>query len=191
MAKMEDYDGVIKLAEHLGYYYQFITRSDRDVIPLQEEIKHAKNYVEIQNVRFGDRIKVVWQQDERDYSRIMVPRLILQPLIENAYQHGLKNKLKDGEIRIKIATDDRRISISIEDNGVGIDNEALLKLQDKLSNMDEEIETTAIVNIHRRLRIKYGYPSGVTVSRSQIGGFKAAIEIFLEGDHDVSAIDCR
>lgn len=191
MAKLEDYKSIIKLSKHLGSYYQFITRNDSDIIPLQYEIEHAKNYIEVQGIRFGDRIKVVWQQDKKDYSHVLVPRLILQPLIENAYQHGLGNKLKNGEIRIKIAASEDRVTISVEDNGEGTGHEELVKLQEKLTDINREIETTAIVNIHRRLRIKYGHSSGVTVSKSEMGGFKAVIDIDLKGDHNVSVVDSR
>ncbi len=189
MAKLEDYDSIIRLTKHLGTYYQFITRNASDIIPFQEEIEHVRNYIEIQSIRFGNRIKVVWQQEVQDYSNIMVPRLILQPFIENAYQHGLGNKLSDGEIHINISGNDQRVSISVEDNGEGMDHEDLVKLQNRISHMNGEIETTAIVNIHRRLKLKYGNSSGVTVSKSEMGGFKAVIDIFLKGDHNVSTVN--
>ena len=181
MAKLEDYDNIIRLSQHLGTYYQFITRSAKLEIPLEDEMNHAKDYIEIQNIRFGDRIKVKWEQTEGDYTTVLVPRLIMQPFIENAYYHGLGNKLKDGKINVSITVDHDRINISIQDNGLGIEGDDLISLQNSLSNMSQEIETTAILNIHRRLQIRYGGSSGVTVSKGELGGLKFTIDIFLKG----------
>ena len=178
MAKLEDYDNIVRLSQHLGTYYQFITRNAKQEIPFEDEINHAKDYIEIQNIRFGDRIKVEWEQTEGEYSTILVPRLIMQPFIENAYYHGLGNKLKDGKIHISITIIHDRINISIQDNGLGIEDEDLISLQKSLSSTSQEIETTAILNIHRRLQIRYGDSSGLTVSRGELGGLKIEIDIF-------------
>ena len=190
MAKVEDYKNIIRLSQHLGNYYQFITRNAKDEIPLSDEINHAKDYTEIQNIRFGDRIKVIWEQDDGDYENILVPRLILQPLIENAYYHGLRNKASGGIILIRLSANPSQISISIQDNGSELKDEEIAALQQSLMDVSGEIEVTAILNIHRRLQIRYGSNSGVTVSRGELGGLKVNLTACLKENRNVQIADC-
>ncbi len=90
MAKMEDNEGVAEMSRRLSSYYRYITRSDQNEVPLTMEYQNISDYTEIQTIRFGDRIKVELEPIPPGYEALMVPRFVLQPLFENAYNHGVE-----------------------------------------------------------------------------------------------------
>jgi two-component system sensor histidine kinase YesM len=174
----EEYDKAEDFVQKLGDYFQFITRSGKDFIPLSTEVGHAKVYTEIQMTRFSNRINMTFEALPEKYSNIFVPRLILQPIIENVFEHGLKNKLADGILQITFAEQEDKLLIKVEDNGDELLDEDLQKLQNSILSNDD-IETTGIINIHRRLQIKLGSESGLSVLRSELGGLAIVINISL------------
>jgi signal transduction histidine kinase len=96
-----------------------VIQSDRQEISLEEELRFVQDYLEIEKVRFSDKLEV--QQDVRkDTLRAQVPNLLLQPIIENAIYHGIAPKTSNGIIRIRTRKDDGQLIISVEDNGPGL-----------------------------------------------------------------------
>lgn len=180
--KYGDSDTAITLAEHLGEYFRFITRSASDQVELQNEVSHARIYTDIQASRFSNRIKVEFAELPPDLAKIMVPRLILQPVIENSFEYGLENKESDGKLVVNFKKDGRILLISIEDNGENISDEGIYTLQKQIEQIDDKIETTAFINIHRRIRLIFGENSGLILSRSALGGLKTELRFELEVD---------
>lgn len=174
----QDNENAMIFCNYLGDYYQYVTRNAQAEMPLIREYNHARAYLEIQKMRFFNRIEVEIDELPEKYHQLMVPRLLLQPCIENAYQHGLSEKIKDGLIRIKCREYDSQLCISIEDNGGQLDADKLSKLEQSLQMTDEpQIESTGLINVHRRLQLKFGRNSGVRVSRGEMGGLKVDIYI--------------
>ena len=191
MCKFEDYENVERLTQKLGSYYQFITRSGAEEVPLHMEFNHAKNYVDIQSMRFSNRIQVEFEDLPNECRDLMVPRLILQPIIENAYEHGFENRVEGGKIWIHTKYEKQLLCITVEDNGPGMGEHALQSLQEKLVHTDQVVEKTGIVNVSRRLHLKYGQGSGLQVSKSSHGGLKVEVIIkWKEGERDVSNPNC-
>ena len=183
MAKMDDTENIMLLSQHLGNFYQYITRSSADEVPLFKEFEHTKDYIEIQTMRFSNRIKVELDQIPKEYENVLVPKLTLQPVIENCYKHGLKNKMQDGIIKVGIFSGNDELLISVEDNGDELDDKKVDDLN-KLLLYDSDIETTGLINVHRRLKIKYGEKGGISISRSSLGGLKVDLHIVLMGDRN-------
>ncbi|QJD86400.1 sensor histidine kinase [Cohnella herbarum] len=177
LCKIGEYDRVATLTQKLASYYQAITRSGKDEVPLDKEYRHAMNYCDIQAIRFSNRIRVSASDVPEPCKSFMVPRLIIQPLIENAFEHAFENAARPGRIRLTMTCEDRRFSLCVEDDGTGLSDETLAGLQAKLSLPDAEAEKTGLINVCRRLRLKYGEESGVFVSRSELGGLKAELII--------------
>jgi two-component system, sensor histidine kinase YesM len=185
LAKMHDEEHVIKFTQHLGNYYQFVTRSSADEVPLIKELQHAKDYIEIQTVRFSNRINVELQDIPKEMENLKVPKLILQPIIENAYNHGLKDRLKEGFIKISFIKTEQGLSVSVENNGDVIEEEKLRELREKLDSNDISMECTGLINVHRRLKLKYGTNSGIRVFSGHKGGLKVEIHIELKEENNV------
>ncbi|GLI07795.1 hypothetical protein YDYSG_38250 [Paenibacillus tyrfis] len=160
---------------YIGQYFQFITRNDEDEIPLELEVEHSRTYVEMQRICYGERIQVLF---EGDVPAIDVPRLILQPIIENAYKHALGNMLQPGELWVHSERRDGDFLLYVEDNGQSITDEEIDLLQKKLRYSSNRIEeTTGLMNVHRRIQLRYGEVYGITVSRSELCGLQVIIKL--------------
>lgn len=176
-----DYENAIAFSQQLGNYFRFITRSAEDEVPLEREVEHARIYADIQRIRFSSRVSVDFEELPEEYRNITVPRLILQPIIENAFEHGLENKVSGGLLHIGFEQEDGHLSIIVEDNGDSLEDVELERLQCILADGDGRAESTGIINIHRRLRLKFGDRSGLFVSRSPLGGFRVEFCIGTSG----------
>ncbi|AIQ37583.1 histidine kinase [Paenibacillus sp. FSL R5-0345] len=160
---------------YIGQYFQFITRDDEDDIPLGLEVNHSRTYVDMQTICYGDRIQVKFEGDVPD---LFVPRLILQPIIENAYKHALGNMIQQGELWVHCERVGDVFSIYVEDNGRSISDAEIEQLQKRLRQSTIRMEeTTGIINVHRRIQLRYGEEYGITVSRSALGGLQVKINL--------------
>jgi two-component system sensor histidine kinase YesM len=189
LAKMKNMEAVIKFSQHLGNYYQFITRSGEQEITLSAEFAHLYEYIGIQSMRFGKRITVDQDEQLEIFKTVLVPRLILQPIVENAYNYGLKNKIHSGIIRLKNDCINDVITIRIEDNGDELTDDKLSELNQKMNNLRKISETTGILNIHRRMQIQFGDQYGIQVSRSELGGMCVVMMIPVNNLTDVEKRD--
>jgi two-component system sensor histidine kinase YesM len=177
ICKSGDADSGAILAQKLGSYYQFITRSGKDEVQLEEEYRHALDYCEIQSIRFSNRIAVEFSDVPASCAAWEVPRIIIQPLVENAFEHAFSDGARRGNVILKAVADGNRLSIAVEDDGIGVSDERLAELQEQLDNESRLSEKTGLINVCRRIRLKFGEGSGVTVSRSPMGGLKVEIVI--------------
>ncbi|NBD24085.1 sensor histidine kinase [Paenibacillus glycinis] len=176
MAKQRDHDNVIYFTKHLGEYFQYITRDGSDEVPLASEIQHARTYAEIQSIRFSERIAVEFDDVPEAIRGFPVPRLIVQPIIENAYNHGLENKRKGGLIAVQFRERENAIDIVIEDNGEDMNEDKLRQLQASLMDKAEPSEHTGLLNVHRRIIIRYG-GGGLKLELGAERGLKVNISI--------------
>ncbi|MBY0161922.1 histidine kinase [Cytobacillus firmus] len=189
LAKTGDVTQIELFTNMLGEYFRFITRNDADNVPLLEETRHSRIYTEIQKLRFSRRIRVEFGELPMEMETLKVPRLIIQPIIENAYEHSLEKMQDDGLLRVAFHLDDDEASIVIEENGNGLTNneiEALNRRLERTSESAESLEVTGLINIHRRIALTYGESSGLVLSRSPLNGLRVQIRIRLtEGNGHV------
>ncbi|SFI76612.1 two-component system, sensor histidine kinase YesM [Paenibacillus sp. UNC496MF] len=189
MAKQKDHDNVVYFTKHLGEYFQYITRDGSDEVPLRSEVQHARTYAEIQSIRFSERITVDFDEVPEAIREFPVPRLIVQPIIENAYNHGLENKRRDGLIAVRFRERESAIDIIIEDNGDDLNEEKLRTMQAGLLDKAEPSEHTGMLNVHRRIIIRYG-GGGLTLELGADRGLKVTMTIPREaGGGHVPLID--
>lgn len=183
MARLGD-ENLIKFTKLLGEYFRFVTRNSSDYIPLEEEINHARVYTNIQLMRFSKRLQVEFAECPESYKNLKVPRLILQPIIENAFEHGIEKKKSSGIIQINFEANEEGMNIIVEDNGNDMSETALIELQNSLAHTGEDSEITGIININQRIKLIFGEDSGLQVSRSDLGGLKVIMKIKLSGDEN-------
>lgn len=153
------------VARLLGAYFKYITRNDDGEVTLADEWHHAKLYCDIQALRFVGRITIEFASLPDSVASLCVPRLIIQPVLENAFQHGMENVEADGLIRVSCEVVDRYVTISIEDNGQSLTDDALANLAASLTGAG----SSGLHNIAKRLFIYFG-GSVVAVARSPLGG---------------------
>ena len=179
--KRMDYDGAEEISKHLGNYFKYLTRDGSDSLSLRQEVEHAKSYAAIQQNRFSDRITVQFDDLPEEYAGLIVPRLIIQPLLENSFGHGLENLEHDGLLRLRYTGDTQNLSITVEDNGKDAADETIEKLRERLDDPNVQ-EVTGLINIHRRLKIYFHGKAGLDIQRSELGGI--AVTIFI---HDLGS----
>lgn len=165
------------LSSYLGKYFQYITRNASEEVFLATELEHARSYAQIQQMRFGERLKVEFGDLPEKYRDLPVPRIILQPILENSLLHGLGSTLKKGVVRISFEDIGEGLLITVEDSSNSLQDCDIQMLRNKLSITEDNAETTGIINVHRRLELKFGNGSGISVSRSGLGGLKVDIKI--------------
>lgn len=175
-SRMGDCDSIERITDGLGEYFRYVTRNGEDEVYLEQEVKHAKSYTSVQDMRFSTRISLDFPDAPEEIAKTRVPRLIFQPLMENAYSHGLSQITDKGTLRVSYSYDDEFARISVEDSGSGLDDEGLEKLKKQLTD-PEPAETTGLINIHRRLRLRFGEPCGLSLSRSELGGLKVTMTV--------------
>ncbi len=186
MANTGDLDGIETFTTQLGGYFQFVTRNASDEVALHQEIHHARLYTDIQSLRFSHRIKVDFELLPQELEPYLVPRLIVQPVIENAFEHSLERMAHNGLIVIRFVEDAADYRIIVEDNGDTLTDESLHQMSFALQHYDSQQETTGIVNIHRRIIYTYGEEYGLQVMRSELGGLKVVMRLMKrKGESDV------
>jgi two-component system sensor histidine kinase YesM len=154
----------------LARYYRFINKETSLDVSLADEVAHMENYIEIQQLRFGDKITVVKEPVPESVARIKVPKLILQPIIENAYNYGLKDKLDNGLLSIRYQLEGSLLSIIIEDNGGNMTAEKLEQIRLQSHTYEGDARNHAVTNIQRRLMLAFGEHCGVTLEIGASGG---------------------
>ena len=137
---------IINLATFLRYNLEF---SDT-LIDIKKELEQVKAYVEIEKARFGDKLNVIYDIDEK--INVKIPSLIIQPLVENAIIHGIRNNGGKGTVKITVKNNDYKTIVSVENNGITIDDEIINKI--KNGNMPEN--KIGLYNVHLRIKLMYG-----------------------------------
>ncbi|MCT4544332.1 MAG: histidine kinase [Vallitalea sp.] len=174
-----------EVANQLGQYFRYITKFNSDTVTLKNEYEHALNYASIQALRFKSRIQVYSEPLPESYDNIIVPKLILQPLLENAYKHGLEAKIENGYIKISITTLDSYLVFTIEDNGDQLTKSDCAIIQSLLSsplNEHDMGKTGALLNIAGRMKIFYQQDYLLQINLTPQGGALVTLKIPIESN---------
>lgn len=170
-----------QIAQGLGSYFRYITRQNSDTVLLKDETEHAKIYADIQSIRFSQRIDVQFDPLPEQCANMCVPKLFLQPLIENAFKYGLENKLSGGILRVTCQMDAPNIlTICVEDNGETLSDAQLDALSQKIQAVETQSsveELSGILNIARRLQIYCQCANCFSLDRSPLGGMRVTIRL--------------
>ncbi|RED61887.1 sensor histidine kinase [Cohnella lupini] len=187
MTKLEKKDAVLKMAYHLSDYYRYSTRVQNQQVKLREELKNTADYLSIHRMRMN---RISYDIDvDADMLDLEVPRLILQPIVENALIHGIESLEGAGIITITGRRIGETCSIFVDDNGGSLTSERLSELCKLLdSPIDERSESCGLVNVHRRLRLRYGSKSGLALSINLASGLRAELH-WREETEDDEAVD--
>ncbi|MCR5187778.1 MAG: sensor histidine kinase [Treponema sp.] len=151
-------------------------------VPLIQELEAIQNYLNIQHMRFEDRVSydIVTMCDIKD---VMILPLLIQPLVENSFSHGLEDRVSGGFIYILINTENQKgkkiMNISVKDNGCGIDEDKLEELNKELKSAVDDIDSThiGIANVNSRIKLYYGKEYGLSINSDFGEGTVVTIKI--------------
>lgn len=138
----------------LSKFFRISISKGRTIIPLKDEIEHVRNYLLIQKIRFGEHFSYYINVDQ-DLYQYSCLKLILQPLVENAIEHGLNDDENDGRIDINVYQDEKNIIFEVKDNGYGISEERLKTIYQSFKD-DSIHEGVGLKNVYQRVKIYYG-----------------------------------
>lgn len=160
--------GIAEMTEKVSRYYRYSISSREDIVTIRDEFSNMEDYFYIQQYRFGNRFRMEKEIEDSEILRNIVPKLSLQPLVENAIVHGLEQK-KTGTVRVRAFMTDSKIYIVVSDDGIGMSQEKTDALNASLKNLATMAEATsgkgiALRNVNARLRLCFGEEYGIRVS---------------------------
>lgn len=157
MARLEDASTTDQMIVHLGSLFRHNLRTKQQEITLEEELEGLDDYIYLQQMRFDGRITVE-KKIEVDPAAVRLPSFTLQPVVENAFSHGLKSCEEDGRILLRVWQKDGMLILTVADNGRGMDAAELKALQQKIRQSEQTGRSIGLGNIFRRITMLY--PAG-------------------------------
>lgn len=167
-------DSVADMTEALASFFRYTISKVENLVSVEEELQNCETYFRIQQYRFGDRLQLHIDYDQEEWEEIIhcrIPKLTLQPMLENSIIHGTELKIGTGNLRIQFERTQKRLIIRISDDGVGMDEETLTKLNQRLGGSgnqltgnDEETKGgIALINVNNRIHLIFGEEYGMHV----------------------------
>lgn len=183
MAEIDENEDIATMSLALGNMFRYAIKTPSEIVTLQDEINHVKDYVSIQAIRFSNKFTLTLDIPDELYQQ-KVLKLILQPLVENSFYHGLNYCTAGDNITIQAKRDSSILYITVSDNGQGMTQEVLDELRAKLS---EEASFTelghrnkqgiGLKNIHSRIELYYGRGYGLSITSTPGEGTSITIKI--------------
>jgi two-component system, sensor histidine kinase YesM len=185
MALVSGAPNVYTLVSSLGQMMHYSMNTKETVVTLDREIDYINYYLMLQEERFEEKLSFEFDIDDRTRS-ILVPKMLLQPIVENYFEHGFCPEVRTGKIAVRTYLDNGLLFMNVEDNGYGITEERLLHLRNELfetqrSGMDLA-ENIGLANVILRLRLYFGEQAGMEIDALEPYGLRVTLKI----PHDAS-----
>ena len=178
IAQIRHCDEVSHLCQSLSNIFRYSLDMKNPFSTVAKEIVHLKNYIYVMNVRMRDNVAYDFDIDD-DILKCTVPRICIQPLVENALNHGLRNVRGEKRIVIRAKSEEDVLVISVEDNGVGLDDadEMNRKMSENDLDMVERGNSIGLININARVKMLYGDAYGIRVESRPGEGTKVRLTV--------------
>lgn len=163
LAEAGEQKRVVSMVGSLSDFFRTSLNQGKDIIPIREELQHVRSYLEIQQVRYQDILQYeICVPEELDI--YLIPKITIQPLVENALYHGIKNKRGAGKIVICGQKNEDSFIIQIKDNGIGISRERLEEVQNGIEQKSlAENAIYGLYNVNERIRLNFGEKYGISI----------------------------
>jgi two-component system sensor histidine kinase YesM len=192
MAEAKKNDQVIEIVRALSNFFRISLSKGKDWITIREEIERTRSYLTIQKMRYRDILDYKIEVDENVLGGTIL-KLILQPLVENAIYHGIKNKRSGGTVTVRAYQKDQdTVLLEVEDDGIGFTRYKLDKIQHNLNNeannfnledeLDGEEKGFGLKNVHERIKLYYGEEYGLSIQSQYQAGTQVTLVIPMRND---------
>lgn len=177
LAEAGDQKRVVSMVGNLSDFFRTSLNQGKDIISIREELAHIRSYLEIQQVRYQDilRYEITVPEDLYEYK---IPKITIQPLVENALYHGIKNKRGQGTITVTGKSKENGFVLYVRDNGIGMTQERLNEVRagiQKLSYTGKEIY--GLYNVNERIRLNFGETYGISIESTYGEGTCVSISL--------------
>lgn len=154
------------LVKKLGKFMRRCLEFKDGEVTLRSELEFTNSYLELQSARFGDRVSYsIYSEVAKDY---MILPLLIQPIVENAFVHGIEGNKSNGRIDIKVYYHGKYVMVDVTDNGQGISEEKLRELEAKLELSDTSSgKSIGLTNVHKRIKMYHGEEYGMSISSTE------------------------
>jgi len=177
LAEAGEQKKVVSMVRNLSDFFRTSLNRGKDIISVKEEILHVRSYLEIQQVRYQDILNYEIDIPE-ELGRYMIPKITIQPLVENALYHGIKNKRGSGNIHIRGSRQDNLLVIEIEDDGIGISKERLWQVNDGIrKKVLTGKDIYGLYNVNERIRLNFGEEYGINIESTYGEGTVVRIQL--------------
>lgn len=177
LAESGEQEKVVSMVGSLSEFFRTSLNQGRDIIPIREELQHVRSYLEIQQVRYQDILQYEIHVPE-ELEKYLIPKITIQPLVENALYHGIKNRRGPGKIVITGRKEEDCFLLQIEDNGIGITGE---RLQQVNEGIRRKIPTGkgiyGLYNVNERIRLNFGEKFGISIESTY--GERTIVSVIL------------
>lgn len=182
LAEAGKQEEVVSMVTSFSDFFRTSLSQGSDIVTLGDEFKHVRSYLEIQQVRYQD-IMTYDIELPNFLENVGIPKITLQPIVENALYHGVKGVRRSGHISLKALKERDTVIIEIRDNGIGMDNETLQITQKKLTKSNASVElyenndSYGLYNVNERIRLKFGQGYGLDFESAYEKGTTVRISI--------------
>jgi len=163
-ALLADRADIAETTEALATFFRYTISNVQEYVTFSDELDNAENYFTIQRCRFGDKLSLELELENEKLLEARMPKLILQPLVENAVSHGLEGKLGPGTVRVIVESSDRTLFLRVRDDGVGIPEEQVERLNEQFEEgtaTGQQRGGIALRNVNSRIRLMFGEDYGL------------------------------
>jgi len=184
---------VIKIVKALASFFRIALSRGKDWISISQEVEHVRSYLYIQKIRYRDILDYEIEVDENILDGTIL-KLTLQPLVENALYHGIKNKRGGGKIRVRARkADNHTVLIEVWDDGLGFTPDKLAQIHAAISTESDQILQSesgfGLENVHKRIQLYYGKEYGLTVDSQYQKGTRVTVAIPLQENFEPEKIN--
>ena len=171
-------DEAVDMVVSLSDFFKLVLSKGREYISIREEERHIRSYLEIQQIRYRDILTYEIAIDPAVYDYLIL-KMTLQPLVENALYHGIKYKRAIGKITISgTLCEDQTIRLTVEDDGVGMEEEKLKRLREEIMRPCKETESGfGMSNVNERIHMNYGWEYGIFIESETGKGTRVTVTI--------------
>lgn len=187
--EVDGYEAIGESLSVLGELFRYSMSWEGNEVPFEMEWKNLKGYLHIMGMRFEHLSCELTMVD--GVEDVVVPKLILQPLVENSFNHGFRNKLPPWKIVVRVGQEADKLIIMIEDNGEGIEEERMIRLQECLAenkpfrSTEKQRPSIGVINVKQRIDMLCKAGSGLEIRQGEHGGISIKIQISIQGEKNV------
>ena len=175
IAVLHKVDEISNMAAALSRFFRVSLSGGKTDIYLKEALEITRSYLTIQNIRFNNKIQFEISIPEK-YMNIIIPKLLLQPIVENSIYHGLEKKKGKGRLTISCSENEETLFIYVDDDGAGVPEEKLAALKETIESGEDE-EHFALKTLNKQLILKYGKDYGLQIASRAGTGTRVTIPL--------------
>ena len=162
MIEGERYEDAVFMVTQLASLFRISLSRGKTIISMEDELKHARNYMNIQKIRYKNKFTVEFQEEDAILSCCTV-KLVIQPLLENAIYYGMESMDGDGEITVVGYRKGDDVYVEVRDNGLGMPDEMVDALLTENNRVRKHGSGVGLINVHNRIRLRFGEPYGLEI----------------------------